>query len=137
MGLTDKAIEILLGAFLLVVLWFFAEQELVLRHDLSGIRIQLVNEQQCRVGSACANKLADESARGEALVGRAQTAASTAAAAQKAAMDQAALDATNGLAQTTAQAQAEAAAWKKKYQALLSTPSCDAWAKQAVECAVH
>jgi uncharacterized protein YfaS (alpha-2-macroglobulin family) len=137
MGLTDKAIEILLGFLLLVTLVYFAEQEVMLRHDLHTIQKQLTVERECRVGSTCAQKLSEEAARGAALVAQARTAADAAIAAQKAALEQQAVDASRGLSEAQAQAQAEALTWKQKYQAALKQPDCATWAREAVVCAVR
>ena len=137
MGLTDKALEIVLGVLLLVLLWFLAEQELTLRHDKSTITTKLNVERQCRVGSVCAQKLEEESARGAAMAGQARADADAAIAARKDALDKQANDAIQGLAASTLAAQKEALTWKQKYQRALQTPDCNTWAKQAVVCTVR
>ena len=137
MGLTDKALEILLGALLVVALWFFAEQELVLHHEISGLTAQLAVERECRVGSSCSKDLLDESARGAAMVQQAREDAAAQVAAQKAAADKQAADAVRGLEAAQAAAGQGAVNWKKRYQDLLSAPDCAAWARQAVACAVR
>ena len=122
MGLTDKALEIILGALLVVALWFLAEQELVLRHEISGLTSQLSVERECRVGSACAKDLLDEASRGAAVVQQARADAAAALAAQKAASDKQAADAVRGLEEAQAAAGRGAVNWKKRYQDLLSAP---------------
>jgi hypothetical protein len=137
MGLTDKALEILLGALLLATLVFLGFQEVELRHELSTANRSLDNEIQCRVGSSCATRLAAEAAQGATLVQQARAAADTQAQAQVHALQQQAVDAVRGATAAQAQAAQEALTWKQKYQKALTQPDCATWARQAVVCAVH
>jgi hypothetical protein len=137
MGLTDKALEIILGALLVVTLWFFAEQELVLRHGNSTLTAELAVERQCRVGSACATKLQNEADRGAAMAQQARADAAAEAAAQKSVLDKQAADALRSAQEAATKAQTDLVTWKQKYQQALQAPDCGAWAKQAVVCSVR
>lgn len=137
MGLTDKAIEILLGALLLGLLLLVVDQELVLRHANLTVTRRLNLELECAVGSTCAQKLSDEAARGAALVVTARAAAAAEAAAAQAARDEQAADAARQLQATADQAQKAANNWKAKYAAALKTPDCATWAKQVNQCVIH
>lgn len=137
MAFTDKFYAILAAALLLLTLIFLGEQEVKLRHELSVVNKSLDSEIQCRVGSTCASKLADEAARGSALVADAQAKVAAAVAAQKAALDEQAATAIRQAQASAQTAAAAAATWKQKYDAALKSPDCAAWAKQKAICAVR
>lgn len=124
------------AGLLVIALLAFGEQEISLRAQLSTVNRSLDTEIQCRVGSTCAQKLDDESARGTALVEQARQTADAESKAQKAALDQQAMDALRQQQQATAEAQKQVVAWQQKYNAALKSPPCAQWAQQAVACAV-
>ena len=137
MGLTDKALEILLGALILGLAILLVEQETTLHHDLSTADRALAIEQQCRVGSVCAQKLSNEAARGDAMTQQAKADAAAEIAAKKAELDKQAAAAVQGLETQNKATSATTINWKKRYQELLASPDCEAWSRQAVACAIR
>jgi len=125
------------AAGLAIVLAAFGFQEFTLRHENSVVNKRLDAEIQCLKGSQCATRLADESARGAALVTQERDAAATALAAQKAALDEQAENAVRQLDTVRAQNEEVLNTAEAEYQALLkSSTSCEAWSKQAVQCVI-
>lgn len=136
MGLTDKAIEILLGALLVAVLVFLGFQEVRLRHQIAVLNKSLDTEIQCRTGSQCASRTAAASAEGAVMVAQARADAADALARQKAQMEQQAADAVQKQRAASLAAKQAADEWQRKYQDALKSPDCATWAKQAVSCKI-
>lgn len=137
MGLTDKAIEILLGLLLVLALGFLIEQEISLRHanDLEANRLNI--ELACDKGSTCAQKLADEAARGASLVAQARAEAAAQANSAQNARDAQAADVARQLQAVADAAQKDALTWQQKYAAALKGPDCATWAKQVRSCVLQ
>ncbi len=110
------ALYTLLAITLCVMAWRVAEWRQAFK-ELDSVKAQLVNERACAVDSECHKRAATlaEQARQESEA-RAQ-------------------DALQAAQEAEAKARANAAEWRRKYQAALNTdPECAAWSSQPISC---
>lgn len=110
------ALYTLLAITLCVMAWRVAEWRQAFK-ELDSVKAQLVNERACAVNSECHKRAATlaEQARQEAAL-KAQ-------------------DALEAAEKAEAKARADAAAWRKRYEAALrDDPDCADWARRPIQC---